>query len=638
MSNESTLFFGELDGKVVVKNLIPKGSSPELAANLVVKQFGILGDSLGRLAFNVETTAKNLLESRLSLNGRGNELLAQGNIRLGDAGLQLDQTLKVDPLNMINFQSLAFGQVSDLDGRLRGELAITGTIDNLNINGQLNTEDLGMTVTYLNNYFTINNEPIIFTDEGIALDSFTLIDLNNKEAVIDGQAFTSDYTFYEFDLNVLTDEFTILNTTEEDNSLYYGKVIATSQILVGGNSNVPEVDMEATLEAGSTLTYVIPQEELEAVQREGIVEIIDFSNPFATGSRLSDFRDSLQNELVGLDFDMTLTIDPQAQLTLVIDPATGDRLEVSGEGILDYSMSPTGEMTLAGTYVLNDGSYVFTFSNVFRREFFIKEGSSITWTGDPFNANINITATYTAEAAPAGLVAQQVADAQALNRYRRSEEFIVELQMDGQLLQPNIKFNIAAAEDSNIDNAVQVELARLRSDPGEMNKQVFALLILGGFISSGPSEDTDLLATTANSSISRILGSQLNNLSDKYIRFVDLDVNLESYQGYANGGMQNVTELQLALSKRFLNDRLIVRVGNNFNIGDDAAAANEGQRQATPIGDFTLEYLITPRGTYRLRAFQRNTYDGLMDSQLVETGVALIFSKEFNNLSEFFSR
>jgi hypothetical protein len=140
------------------------------------------------------------------------------------------------------------------------------------------------------------------------------------------------------------------------------------------------------------------------------------------------------------------------------------------------------------------------------------------------------------------------------------------------------------------------------------------------------------LASTARSSVSSLLSDQLNRLTGKFLGGLGLELGLNSYEDYSTGTAQNRTDLNVALNRQFLNNRLVVHVGTDVGL--------EGRSPSQSGGGFTgnisVEYLLTPAGQLRVRAFQQPTYEDLTESQVQETGLALIFVRNFDNWSDLF--
>src|SRR5690606_28012945 len=84
-----------------------------------------------------------------------------------------------------------------------------------------------------------------------------------------------NYLDPEFHLNLTADNFRLLNTSEGDNDLFYGRVDIRANARIRGTSATPIVDVDVGLAEGSNLTYIVPQSEASVLQAEGIVKFVD---------------------------------------------------------------------------------------------------------------------------------------------------------------------------------------------------------------------------------------------------------------------------------------------------------------------------------------------------------------------------
>src|SRR3569833_1495321 len=118
-------------------------------------------------------------------------------------------------------------------------------------------------------------------------------------------------------------------------------------------------------------------------------------------------------------------------------------------------------------------------------------------------------------------------------------------------------------------STVNTRLDQIRQDTNEMNKQVLGVLILGHFIGDNPLQSqggsTGIEGTIRNS-VSSLLSDQLNKLAGILIGGVQLSFDLTSGADYSTGVQQIRTDLNVGLSKIFMNDRITVTVGYNFNL------------------------------------------------------------------------
>jgi hypothetical protein len=183
---------------------------------------------------------------------------------------------------------------------------------------------------------------------------------------------------------------------------------------------------------------------------------------------------------------------------------------------------------------------------------------------------------------------------------------------------------------------VNSKLNLLKEDPSELNKQVFALLILNRFIQQDPftSASGSGAESVARTSAGKFLSQQLNNLSAQYIKGVALNVDVQSYDDGTNPSGSGTTEVEVGVKKDFFNDRLSVEVGGNINV---EGASQKSNQSGDISGNVTIEYKLTPDGRYRLKGFRQNEYEGFIDGQLIETGIGIIYSWDFGKWKEITS-
>ena len=210
-------------------------------------------------------------------------------------------------------------------------------------------------------------------------------------------------------------------------------------------------------------------------------------------------------------------------------------------------------------------------------------------------------------------------------------------------MKPDITFNIVLPEGNNsvsteIINTTQAKLTQLRQQPDELNKQVFALLLLNRFIGENPFSSeagSPSVSSFARESASKILSQQLNNLAGDLISGVELNFDLQSSEDYTTGQRENRTDLNVGISKKLLNDRLKVTVGSSFGI--------EGPQQLNQnanniAGDVSLDYQLSKDGRYKVRAYRINKYQVALQGEVVETGIAFIITLDYNKFKELFQK
>ena len=377
----------------------------------------------------------------------------------------------------------------------------------------------------LGSQFYLDNQKISVTNDGFTFSNFTVKDSSGNALTLNGDILTSNFINYEFNLKLAARDFQLLNSTKKDNPIYYGRMIISTNLSISGTEVKPAVDGRITVDNGTSMTFVVPEGDASAESRQGIVEFVDMSNP--ASDTLFKKYDSLNTSgILGMDIALNIEIKKEAVFNVIVDPANGDFLNAQGEAQLTAGIDPSGKITLTGNYTLEKGSYQLSF-NLLQRKFEISKGSTITWTGEPTTAQLDVTAVYVANVAPIDLVEDQVASSSAAikNTYMQKLPFQVHLKLTGELMKPVVAFDIILPEDKNygvsndVVTTVQYKLTQLRADEGETNKQVFSLLLLNRFVGENPFAPEGgsgySAETYVRQSASKLLTQQLNQLGSR---------------------------------------------------------------------------------------------------------------------------
>jgi hypothetical protein len=314
-----------------------------------------------------------------------------------------------------------------------------------------------------------------------------------------------------------------------------------------------------------------------------------------------------------------LELTDDADIQMMFDPKVGDAITGSGYGNLKMDIDTKGDFMMFGAYTIHQGNYLFTLQNVINRKFVIENGGTIQWTGDPFDADININAVYSLKTT----LPQNYQINQNKNNYRVD----CKLLLTEKLMKPNIKFdiNLPTADQTTRDNLFSVINA---SNEAEMNKQVFSLLMLGSFF---PGEETNSVASaTAKNNSSELLANQMNNWLAQTFKGMNLNLKYSSASELTN------REIAIAASKQLFNNRLSIDGTFGYN-GVNSTGAN--QNPSTIIGDVNIEYKVTPDGKLRAKAFNRsNDYTNLLTTSPYIQGVGIAYREDFNRFYEVRNR
>jgi translocation and assembly module TamB len=610
--------------------------SGEFSSTLLINDLAILQKQWGDLTFSL-THAANKYSIDMQIKGNNNNVTAKGIYAEQDSIASINIALDLSPLNLALLEPLSFGQVKNIEGSLNGKMNLTGNFSHPVIRGELIFNEAIFTPTALNSQFTLRNEGITFREAGISFSNFTIHDDQGSTANLRGVINTKVYQEFDLDLYLTSKDFQILNTKENNNKLVYGKVKINTTAHIYGQSDHPEVVMKVGLSDDTNITYVVPQSERNVLEQKGIVVFIDRdakNDPFLASINPND---TIQSSFKGITLSANIELSGKEILNVVMDPITEEKLTVQGNSTLTLDMDPSGNISLSGRYEITKGTYNLSFHNIVKREFSIVKGGSITWSGDPLDATLDIRASNQVETSPLDLIISQTTTTNQaeLNSYRQRLPFLIYLNINGQLLAPQISFQLDMPSSSQnaFGGAIYAKIQDINTRESDLNKQVFALLILRRFISDNPLESQagSDLSNSTRTSASRLLTEQLNRLSQN-IKGVQLSVDIKSYEDYSGGEAQGRTSAQLGVSKSVFKDRLVVKLAGNVDI----EGQNTNQGSITDyIGDLALEYKLTEDGRFRITGFRNSNYD-MLDGELVETGAGLIYIKDYDTLRELF--
>ncbi|WP_317231402.1 translocation/assembly module TamB domain-containing protein [Subsaxibacter sp. CAU 1640] len=621
---------GNLNGQFIVEEPF---TSTGLVADLDITKLNIMQVDLGTLSLDAKSLGGNSYDFNAAMKGGEVDFDLKGDYVANTSGANLDLNLNLNRFNMTALNGFTQGQITEANGSFSGSFNVNGTTTDPRYEGNLTFNDAKFKVAMFNAGFALKNETLSVDNEGLSMNNFTILDENQNSFVASGTIGTESFINPTFDLNVKANNFQVLNASKDDNDFLYGKASFAGEAKITGDLAIPKIDMNMTVGSDTDVTYVMPTATANIEERDGVVIFVNRDNPDAILTRTAEKTSTIK----GFDVSALLKIGKQAKVTIVIDKQTGDNFFVAGEGDLNFKMNPNGNMNLAGVYEVDSGHYELNLYGLVNRKFSIVSGSRVVWSGDPFDAKLDVKAMYEVETSASSLMAPVFSsdDPSVRGRFRQVLPFYVYLNIDGQLMEPKINFSLDMPEDEQgaIGGQVYGRVQQLNQQEDELNRQVFSLLVLNRFYPDpGSDGSTGGVASIARDNLNDAVSDQLNVFSDKLLGNTGFDLNfgLDSYTDYQGAAPQERTQLDIAAQKKLFNDRLIVSVGSEVNV----QGTNAPGEQTPVIGNVSIEYILTENGRYRIRGFRRNEFENVIDGQTIVSGIALIFTQEFNKFNE----
>ncbi|MFV8225848.1 translocation/assembly module TamB domain-containing protein [Christiangramia aquimixticola] len=632
---EKQLATGEINGNITYEE--PFGETG-IVGDMQIDNFHLMDVDLNTLSLQGESSGFSEYDFKMAVKGGEVDLDLTGSYIAAEPSAKLDMLLSLNEVQMSAVEGFSRGFIKDGSGSFSGNFNLNGTVLEPKYDGKLAFNNASFKVSMLNEDFVLANEVLKLDTDAIYFNDFKIKDSRNNAVVVNGNITTENLFNPGFDLDVQAKDFRLLNSTKEDNEMFYGTAVVDTDAQITGDLTLPKISMNIDVKKSTDFTYIVPETELQMKERDGIVIFVNKENP-------DDILSQNKEEsyiVSGYDIFSRISVNKGATFNVIINQETGDKFQVQGEGDLIFNMYPNGRMALTGIYEINDGFYEMSLYNLVNRRFEIADGSRVSWAGDPFEAQLDVRAIYKVETSASSLMASQTSavDPGLEQRYLQELPFLVYLNIDGELMKPKISFGLDMPENEQgaIGGQVFGRVQQLNNQEQELNKQVFSLLVLNRFFpESGSNGAGGGTMAVARDNLNSALSDQLNMLSSRIMgeSGLQLNFNVDSFTDYQGDNPQDRTQLGISAQKAFLEDRLVVEVGSAVDI----QGGNEAGQEASPvIGNVSISYLFDENGIWRIKGFSRSQFENVIDGQLVVSGIALIFTKEFNKFKNMFEK
>ena len=612
---------GLVNGKVSIRQLEknPLFEGKLSARGLGFRQYPI-GDFEGTATWN--QSQKNL-EIDGNLLREGSQLFSLKGFYTPDLPDPLDMDVRVQRLGIDFLQSIIGNSVSNMRGWASGNLRVGGDFSRPILNGNLLVKDGQVKINYLNTTYFFSPK-VTFTAGEISADGAVLTDENGKTGILSRAALKHrNFEDFRVDLNSELSNFQVFNIPKSAGEVYFGTGICTGSMQISGSFDEISISARARTNKGTRL--FIP---LDMASKEDIGEsFISFNekHPETRAARKDSIR-KINLSGIRMDFDLEVTEDAYGEI--IFDQKAGDIIRATGNGKIKLAIDTRGEFSVIGQYAIKKGDYHFTTYNLVNKDFDIRPGSTITWNGPVLNGVMDILAEYNLNASLAPLAS---GDEQIQQRpeAKRRYPVLVSMRLTDQLLKPVISLGLDIRDypkNSDLNYYVQAFLTRITTDEQELNRQVFSLMIFRMFAPMGEFTRT---AGISYSSFSDLVSNQLSSWLSQFDENLEVSVDLS---GLSQADLNN---FQLRFSYTMLDGRLrLTRDGGFTNAQNQTSALSIA-------GDWTLEYMLSKNGIFRVKMFHRinqNLILSGLNTNNTTQGASLLHTQSFNHPGELFPR
>lgn len=521
----------------------------------------------------------------------------------------LDMVVVMDELDIHPFEPILSGVLEDVSGVVNGSARVVGplkdwqadgefTLMNPNFNIPITGTKLSATVLYFG-----------LDEQRIVLDSCYWSDFASGHSIITwGEISHNQFSTLDFDIHLRADSALGMQLDRTYDSYFYGKGVLDGDLVLEGPLEQIHLGLKATTKEGSVLK--IPLDNPTEVETPSFLRFV------ANESR-APVDTSKAKSLEYFTTDMEIEVLPDALVELILDEVMGDIISSRGAGNMRVKILEDESFELYGLYTIASGDYLFTLQGIINKPFELIPGGTILWSGDLYEAEVNLQAKYSVNTDLKGLVTNA-------NYSNENVDVDLIITLTGSLMQPEIGFDIVLP---NSPSSYQQELERRILTADAMNYQAFSLLMLGDFYRQnlGVQEGINLSESFTRST-SEVLVSQFGTwITAGLGSYVDVELDYTTGNNPYNSLVQSGDEIRLGVSKDFMDGRLRINSSLDMPIASDGSST-------LLLGDTQIEYELTKDGRTVLRAFNRsNRNDPLLQNTGPYTqGVGIQFRKDFD--------
>ena len=617
-------FSGVLNGQLVIYDLL---GSPHFDAAFLSNPFYFRGEKLGIFSVSsshdMESSHTNI-QSSLYSSEMEDILNVSGYIDFIDEK-KIDLLAEIPQSEAFYFEPFLNNLVSDLTGEINAEIRFVGPLNDYKVKGKVNLHKTSFVVGYTQVRYTLNNDYIEVDEKGIYLDRIKFKDLSNNTGLVFGKVSHNYFRDFNLGIGILAQNLHGIHTSDKDNSIFYGDAYVTGRMDIIGPLKDIRMDMKLKSEKNTDFNLIAYDDN--SFSNYNFIKFTNVNNQ----SRPVQVKGS-----TGITLNLDMEVTPDADIKIIFDPKTNDIISANGNGILKLQVDALGNTNMFGTFKIENGEYTFVALDLLKRKFNVKKGSTITFMGDPFEAEANIEAVYRIDASVYNLIRDNEGLTDVEKKAYQQVTYPVEakLLLTESLYAPEVKLDFEILSTSSITGSQQSiildqQVRSIKADEQELNKQVISLLILNGFLTpetgivNASSFDNSLnanISSLASTQVSQWITGLSTSLGAKYSKYID---NFQFGVNWIAENNEYQRELDFIASGTLLNDR--IELSGSYDVENVNA-------------DFQVNYQPVKDRKLRLKVFSRTDNNPVYQEDINRQGVGVYVKEEFDTWGELFRR
>lgn len=628
-------FAGETNGYVEVPDIFDR---KYFESDISVQNLKINNDSYGtfRSKVKIDSLEKSKLEFSAKLGNTNPILFSKGFYKTKEKVFYGDFNLNKFPL--VFLENIINNGISNTKGKLDAHMRVYGPLKKVSITGNGKVSEGETMVDYTGVTYYFDNQNFTVNNKGIDLTGVTIKDKFGNEGYGYGGITFDRFKHFGVDVILESENMMGLNTTQSINPDYWGTAIGKIKASFKGEFlKIVQMKVDATTGSGSNLTIPVKM-YVESSDNS----FINFNKPQKIIKQKNKKRKGN-----GFELELNLNITDEADLTIIMDPNAGDNLVGKGTGLVRLLVKQDGAIEMFGDYKFIDGKYLFTLRKVVNKEFEIRPGGTITWSGDPFDAKMDIKADYSVNRIPLNNLLteyQIVSDPTYKIDYKADVNLL--LLLTGTLIKPEINFDF---EFTNVDNKINSFLIsksqKLKSDPNALFTQVVGIMVWRTFL---PDENltgtfsSTYLQSGGKNTISELIETQLSGyikgLLSEFVDGSDVISGIDfSYDSRYNSSFLPNPEKENNLFPQyhnlnatlwFLDNKMKVQIGGDYTGKAEFAERNN----FFSGGNVKMEFFLTEDKRLRVKVFFNREFDEFKNEWENKSGVGIGYGRDFGKV------
>ena len=574
------------------------------------------GNEMGRIEISTKNSPiPNVFDVDVKVLSTGilgdNNLHLTGTINNNTASPSLDLVANMNEFDVAFAQQFVEGIFSNIRGKASGGLRIAGQLNDMDYSGDIALKKFGLKLDFTGVDYSFD-DTVVSLSRGLAIlnDIGVKDGRSNSLGSISGAIQFETLSSMGVNLVMRAENLLLLNTTQKDNDLFWGRVYGNGTVYVDGPVSGLSI---STPEMRALNNSVFTFNSNSATNVEEF-KMLRFLKRDETGVVTTEKK---KRSGANMNVDFNLAVDKGTTVNVLVGDDIGDITVRGNSERLRFTMSRTGAISMNGNYIVDNGTFVS--KAILNRTFQIAKGSSIRWDGEPIAPQLDINATYLRTVTNAG---------QYLNMTSLPPiNVLLSTRITQTLNNPKIDLGVSAQD---VSSNLKETLAEKMSNEDEKIIQFGSVLVLNSFnVSNSGGFDINIGNFAESSGYNMLfkqLGSVLNTISNEF----QVDLNYLKGDAGSNTGDRANASLSFALSPR-----ITVKTGLGIPI---SKSENAGSDYLSGEGIVEYDWSKNNDGTRLLRAYSKPTNIGLNGTSAGNAGAnqsygaGVVYSKSFNTI------